>query len=73
MDDSKIKPKLEPCFEVPDWEHSPKKKHKKNPVDKSAFLEVLFNTPRKNRKRWINLPFLIVNPKIREREKEKIS
>merc|ERR1719354_1383903 len=39
MDDSKIKPKLEPCFEVPDWEHSPKKKHKKNPVDKSAILE----------------------------------
>ena len=44
MDDSKIKPKLEPCFEVPDWEHSPKKKHKKNHVDKSAILEVLFNT-----------------------------
>merc|ERR1719354_1318919 len=39
MDDSKINPKLEPCFEVPDWEHSPKKKHKKNPVDKSAILE----------------------------------
>ena len=57
MDDSKIKPKLEPCFEVPDWEHSPKKKHKKNPVDKSAILEVLFNTRGKIERGRSTFPF----------------